>query len=244
MSKDGKNQTVSVVYGVHPVVELLKQKRRKVFELFVLKPEPKIWSTIKNLLPNYPVTVHHVDRSLLEKKAGSSDHQGIVAFAAPFPFRKKFFESSKSPFLLLLDGIQDVRNLGAIIRSAHCTGVDGIILCKKQGATLTAAALKASAGLAERMEIYEANSVGAALVELKNASYTLYVTALGAKSDIKTISFKKPLCVVVGNEGKGVSPETKKAGTVITLPQTSADISYNASVASGIILFLIAFIKN
>lgn len=242
--KPQKTRTLSVVYGVHPVTELLTQKRRKVSEIFVLNPEPKIWKTLKSLLPAYPHTVHRVSREVLAQKAGSTDHQGIVAFAAAYPFRKKFFDPQKHPFLLLLDGIQDVRNVGAIIRSAYCTGVNGIILCKKQGATVTAAALKASAGLAERIEIYEAPSVAAALQELKKASYHLYVTALGGKSDLKTTTFQKPLCLVVGNEGKGVSAESKKAGTIVTLPQQSSDISYNASVAAGIVLFLIAFIRD
>ena len=239
-----KVQTLSCIYGVHPVKELLKQKRRKLVELYVLKSGLKMWGTIKALLPKYPITIHNVDRELLNRKAGSSDHQGLVAFTTSFPFRKKFFKPEKEQFLLLLDGIQDVRNVGAIIRSAHCTGVQGIILCKKQGATLTPAALKASAGLAECMEIYEAPSISAALYSLKSAGYTLYVTALGGKENVSSITFEKPLCVIVGNEGKGVSTESKQAGTVVTLAQKTNDISYNASVATGIILFLIAFSKS
>lgn len=242
--KQIKSYSLDLVYGVHPVAQLLTQKRRKVVEIYVLKPEPKAWSRLKKLLPSYPVTVHFVSREMLARKSDSTDHQGIVAFAMPFPYRKKFFDPEKQQFLLLLDGVQDVRNVGAIIRSAYCTGVQGVILCKKQGATLTAAALKASAGLAERMEVYEAPSINAALQELKTAGYNLYVTALGSKSNIKTIEFKKPLCVIVGNEGKGVSPESKKAGTIVTLPQHVEDVSYNASVAAGIALFLIAFIKG
>jgi len=140
----------------------------------------------------------------------------------------------------LLDGVQDVRNAGAIIRSAYCTGVNGIILCKKEGAPMTGATLKASAGLAERMEIYQANSIGAALQELTKAGYNLYVTALGGKKSALEIPYTKPLCVIIGNEEKGVSPESLKAGTIVTLPQVSPDVSYNASVAAGIILFWIS----
>ncbi len=233
-----------IVYGVHPVVELLNQKKRKVYEIYVVNPEPKIWPTIKKLLPTYPVIVHRVTRDLLAKKAGTTDHQGVMAFAAPFALRKKFFDPKQQQFLVLLDGIQDVRNLGAIIRSSYCTGVDGVIICKKQGAELTGAALKASAGLAERMDIYEAPSVPAALQELKQAGYNLYVTALGGKQSITSLNFQRPLCVVIGNEGDGVSSEAKKSGTIITLPQRTHDISYNASVAAGIVLFMIAYGKS
>ena len=232
---------VNIVYGVHPVVELLKAKRRKVLAFYILNPEPKIWKQIQDKIPKYKVTIHEMGREMLERTTGTTDHQGIAALVEPFPLRKKFFDKEKSPFLLLLDGIQDVRNLGAIVRSAYCTGVDGIIVCRKNGAPLSGSAIKASAGLIEHMQIYEATSVGAALSELKHAGYNIYVTALGGKTDATKMEYKKPLCVIIGSEGKGVSPESKKAGTVITLPQQTADISYNASVAAGIVLFMIRY---
>jgi 23S rRNA (guanosine2251-2'-O)-methyltransferase len=241
MVKHSRQKTVSgdLIYGVHPVKELLKAKRRKVLEIYILKP--KIWRQIQDIVPKYKVTVHQMGREQLERVTGTPDHQGIAALAEPFPFRKKFFEKEKSPFLLLLDGIQDVRNLGAIVRSAYCTGVDGIIVCRKNGAPLTGAAIKASAGLIERIQIYQASSVGSALFELKNAGYNVYVTALGGQKDATRMKYKKPLCVIIGSEGKGVSPESRKAGTIITLPQQADDISYNASVAAGIVLFMIRY---
>lgn len=239
-----KNRSGELVFGVHAIVELLKAKRRKVFELYTLKQPPKAWKQIETLLPKYKVPVHHLIREHLSQKAGTTDHQGVVALVAPFPLRKKFFDPQREPFLVMLDGVQDVRNFGAIIRSAHCTGVNGIIICKKGAAPLTGAALKASAGLAERMEIYQAPSVTSVLFELKKAGYNVYVTALGGKKDATQLKYKKPLCVVIGSEGKGVSSETLKAGTIVTLPQKSSDISYNASVAAGIILFLVAHQKN
>lgn len=241
MTKKQKQTLGDIIYGVHPLIELLKAKRRKVFEIYTLKIEPKAWRQIQTLLPKYKVPIHHLTKEQLSQRAGTTDHQGVVALVAPYPLRKKFFEPQKEPFLVLLDGIQDVRNFGAIVRSAYCTGVNGMIICKKNGAPLTGAALKASAGLAERMQIYEASSVGFALQELKKAGYNIYVTALGAKKDATQIHYKKPLCIIIGSEGKGVSSESLKVGTVVTLPQKTADISYNASVAAGIILFMISY---
>lgn len=242
MAKTFKKQTVlsEIVYGVHPVVELLRQKRRKVLDLFMLNPEPKAWMEIRDMLPKYPIRIHKMPKEALSQRLGTTDHQGIGAFVQPFPFRKKFFEPTKQPFLLLLDGVQDVRNFGAIVRSAYCTGVDGIIVCRKKGAPLSGAALKSSAGLAERMEMYQASSVANALQELKEAGYNVYVAALAKKANAYTTQYKKPLCLVIGSEGKGVSPITLKAGTIITLPQKSKDVSYNASVAAGILLSVIS----
>lgn len=233
-----------LVYGVHPVMELLKQKKRKVLDIFVLNPEPKIWMQIRDFLPKYPVRVHHMNRDSLSKKLGTTDHQGVGAIAQPFAYRKKFFDIQKEPFLLLLDGVQDVRNFGAMIRSAYCTGVNGIIISKRHAAPLTGPALKASAGLAERMEIYQAPSTAHALQELQQAGYHIYVAALSKKQNAFTEQYQFPACLIIGSEGTGVAPTTLKAGTVITLPQQSPDVSYNASVAAGILLSVMKWGKR
>lgn len=232
-------RTGEIVYGAHPLIEILKAKKRKVIEFYTLKEEPKIWRQIAPLLPAYKAPVHHLTREQLTYKLGTSDHQGVGALVQPYAFRKKMFDKDKSPFVVVLDGVQDVRNFGAIIRSAYCIGVQGIVIGKKQGAPLTGAALKASAGLAERMEIYQAASTVQALQELQTAGYAVYVAALGGKKDVTQMSYKQPLCVVIGNEEKGVSSEVLKMGTVITLAQQAPDVSFNASVAAGIILFTI-----
>lgn len=236
-------QAGELIFGVHAIVEMLKAKRRKVYEMYTLKQEPKAWKHIASLLPKYKIPVHHLTRDHISQKVGTTDHQGVAALVSAFPFRKKFFDAEKEPFLMLLDGIQDVRNMGAILRSAYCTGVNGVIITKKHGAPLTGAAVKASAGLAERMEILEVGSAAEVLVQLKKAGYTLYVTALQGAQDATKVTYKSPLCVVIGSEEMGVSPEALKAGIVVKIPQKTNDISYNASVAAGIMLFIISYQK-
>jgi 23S rRNA (guanosine2251-2'-O)-methyltransferase len=232
-------QTGELVFGVHPVLELLKNKRRKIISIYTIKPQIKAWAEVEKLLPKYPVQIQYVARDVLHKIAGSMDHQGILAWAQPFPYRKKFFTPEKEKFLVLLDGIQDPRNLGAIIRSAYCTGADGVIIVRKGASSLTATALKASVGLAERMEVYEAASVMQAVQELKKAGYNLYMAAFQGQ-DATQCSFAKPLCLVIGGEGEGINREIINQGTQVTIPQRIPGISYNASVAAGILLFLIS----
>jgi 23S rRNA (guanosine2251-2'-O)-methyltransferase len=232
--------TAELVYGVHPVRELLAQKKRRVYDIFTLSEEPKTWAEIQPLLPKYPYSMHRLSRQALSDRLGTTDHQGIAALAEPFSYRKKFFDVARDQFLVMLDGIQDVRNLGAIIRSAYCTGADGVILVQKQGVALNAAALKASAGLAERMSIYQATTPSVALMDLKHAGYNIYVAALSDTPNAFTVEYKKPLCLVIGSEGLGVSYQSLKAGTVVTLPQKSPDVSYNASVAAGIIMSIVS----
>jgi 23S rRNA (guanosine2251-2'-O)-methyltransferase len=234
-----KAKTGELVFGPHSILELLKAKRRKLISIYTTKPEPKAWKDIEPLFNKHRVNVQYVEREVLHKIAGTTDHQGILAWATPFEIRKKFFDPAKQKTLVMVDGIQDSRNLGAIIRSAYCTGVDGIIICKKNAAPLNAIALKASAGLAEHMEIYESPSPIAAIQELKAAGYNVYLACFGGKN-AATIEYQQPMCLVIGSEGTGISREILKMGTQITLPQRTPDISYNASVAAGILLFLIA----
>lgn len=239
MKKKTKQVVGELIYGLHPVIECLKAKRRKLITLYTTKPVPKAWSKIEKLMPKYPVNIQYVKRDVLAKMAGTTDHQGIVAWVNSFPMRKKFFEPTKQKFLLLLDSIQDPRNLGAILRSAYCTGVDGVIICQKDSAPLNAVAFKSSAGLAEHLEVYQAVSSAAAVQELQKAGYNLYLAALGGKK-ATDIQFNGPLCVVIGNEATGIKRQLLTTGTKVMLPQRTSDISYNASVAAGILLFSVA----
>lgn len=226
-----------ILYGVHPVLELLKAKKRKLFTLYTTHPVPQAFAQIQALLPKYPVDIKYVSREYLDRFTGTTDHQSVAAVVGPFVYRSAPFDPAKAPFLLMLDGIQDVRNLGAILRSAYCVGVDGVIITQRKSAPLQAAAIKASAGLAEHLAIYLASSPTAAAQQLKDAGYHLYITNFGGEN-AANVTYQKPLCLVIGSEGKGVSPALFPFGTSVTIPQRSKDISYNASVAAGIMLFL------
>jgi len=240
MVKQSKKKSTEIVFGIHAILELLKAKQRSLSVIYTTKPHPKAWNQIEQLLPKY-TQIQYVSRDVLHRLADTTDHQGVVAWASPFGYRKNFFSAQKEKFIVLLDGIQDPRNLGAIIRSAYCTGVDGIILPQKNAAPLNATALKASAGLAEYMPIYRVATSKAALVELEKEHYSLYVSQLGSKAQLASkLHYELPICLVIGSEGVGVSRDMLNVGTPIILPQRTADISYNASVAAGILMFLVA----
>ncbi len=228
----------SLIFGIHPILELLKAKKRKLLTIYTTKPVPKSVEPIMRILP--PSTaIQYVTRDVLSRIAGTTDHQGIVGWTTEFKFASNFFDPVKQPFLVMLDGVQDPRNLGAIVRSAYCTNVNGVILLRRKSAPLNAVAFKASAGLAEYVSFYEAPSPAAAVVLLKKAGYSIYLAALGGENATK-IQYRQPLCIVIGSESSGISPEIAQAGTKVMLPQRDPDISYNASVAAGILLFFIA----
>jgi 23S rRNA (guanosine2251-2'-O)-methyltransferase len=242
-NKDQKNK-YEMLYGAHSLIEFLKAKKRKLYSIYTSKPLPKAWHRIEKYLPTSIPNIQYVSRDVLDRMAGTQDHMGIVALVAPFQFKSKSFDSKQKSFVLLLDAIQDVRNLGAILRSAYCTGVDGVVLCKKGGAPLTAAAHKASAGLAEHMDIHIAPSMESAILELKKSGYHMYMSVVENGKNAAKINYEFPLCLVIGNEEIGISKNVQKSGELITLPQRSSDISYNASVAAGILLFLISQAKK
>lgn len=227
----------TLIFGIHPIQELLAAKRRQIYKIYTTNPAPKAFSTLRTKIPAR-VPIQAISREKLTELAGTADHQGVVAAVGHFPFRKQPFKPEQHPVVLLLDGIQDPRNLGALIRSASCTNTSGIIMPAKGSAPLSGAAVKASAGLSEHADIYQAPSSIAALLELKKAGYEIYLATLGGK-DVRTITFTTPVCIVLGSEGSGISSALLAHGTAITLPQRIPTISYNASVAGGILLFMI-----
>jgi 23S rRNA (guanosine2251-2'-O)-methyltransferase len=225
-----------LLYGIHPILQAIKAKRRKIYGIYTARPTPKGWTQLETELASKNIPVSYLSRDQLTHRAGTSDHQGVIAAVAPFPFRQKLFDPERQKFLVMLDGIQDPRNLGAILRSAYCTGVQGVIITQKASAPLSAIAHKASAGLAEYLEIMLAPSAAAAALQLQKSGYHLYLAAFGGKS-LPEITFQAPSCIVIGSEGSGISHAVLKTGTVISIPQKTKDISYNASVAAGIIFF-------
>jgi len=236
--RDKKN-TYELIYGPHAITEMLKAKRRRLVSIYTTKTLPKSWSRVKSYLPDR-VNVQYVSRDALAKMSGTTDHSGLVALVTPFKYATKMFDPKRHPFILLLDGVQDVRNLGAILRSTYCTGINGVVLCKKGGASIGPAVCKTSAGLVEYLDIYQAPSINAAVSEIKAAGYALYMAVLKNGKNIMDVKYKTPKCLVIGNEATGISKDVVGSGELITIPQQRPDISYNASVAAGILLFTLS----
>ncbi len=237
--KKKKIAAKDVVFGPNAIIEMLKAKRRRLFSIYTKKPLPKAWNRIQKYLPKSVPNIQYVTKNALDGLARTTEHKGIVALVSPFKYASKMFDPKKKPFIVLLDSIQDVGNLGAILRSAYCAGADGIVLCRSKAAMLTPTVFSASAGYAEYLDVYVAPSIGHAVQEMKKAGYTLYMAVMNGK-DASQVEFKKPACLVIGNEAIGINKQVLKDGEHITIPQRSNEISYNASVAAGILLFLMA----
>lgn len=226
------------IYGINPVYELLKRRARKIHGIYAVKSTSADIAKCLRLAPSH-VAVTYVSKDQLTARVQTHDHQGIVVCADPFPIRKKSFDPAQQPCIMMLDGIQDPRNLGAILRSAACMGISGVILSSKQTAPLNGTVWKASAGLAEHVSIMYADAIVATAKELQAQGYHLYSATMEG-ADVRTVSIKTPCCLIIGSEGRGLSPQLRAYGTALALPQKDADMSYNASVAAALLMYIVA----
>jgi 23S rRNA (guanosine2251-2'-O)-methyltransferase len=236
-----------LIFGVNPVKESL-QGSRGAYNLYVqLSATDHRVEKIIRLAEERGVPVHRRDKVDLTKMCASSHHQGIALEVEPFRYTDfddlmaSVSQGGNSGFILVLDAIQDPHNLGALIRSAACAGVDGVIIPKDRACGVTAAAEKTSAGAVEMVPIAMVTNIAQTLEALKKAGYWVYGLDGAARQTVYMNDFSGNVVLVVGGEGEGIRPLVRKqCDVVMSIPQYGGVNSLNASVAGGIALFEIA----
>ncbi len=234
-----ENMTV----GRNAVAELLKSGRA-VDKIFV---KDGTWEgSIKEIAAmarERGIPVVSCGKSKLDKLAGGTVHQGIIAFAAEKEYctvddiidcaRSK----NEEPFILIADGINDPHNLGALIRCAEAAGVHGIIIPKRRSVTLTATVAKSSAGAIEHMNIAKVTNLAVTVEELKKRGIWIYAAEADGQ-DIDSVNIVTPAAFVLGSEGQGVSRLIKdKSDFIVSIPMRGKVNSLNVSSAGAVILF-------
>lgn len=197
------------------------------------------------------IVVVEADRRKLDFMSVTKSHQGVIAICAVKEYCSiddilSFAqEKGESPFLIICDEISDPHNLGAIIRSAECAGVHGIIIPKRRSAGLTTIVDKASAGAAEHMLISRVPNISSAIKELKQKGLWIYGTAADGQSDIWHTDFSGSLAIVIGSEGDGMSRLVKEnCDFVVSLPMKGEIGSLNASCAAAITMYEVLRQRN
>lgn len=236
-----------LIFGVNPVRESL-QGTRGAFNLYVqISATDHRVEKIIRLAEERGVAVHRRDKVALTKMCASSHHQGIALEVEPFRYTDfddllaSISRSCSAGFVLVLDAIQDPHNLGALIRSAACAGVDGVIIPKDRACGITAAAEKTSAGAVETVPVTMVTNVVQTLEALKKLGYWVYGLDGAARQSVYQTDFSGNVVLVVGGEGEGIRPLVRKqCDVVMSIPQYGGVSSLNASVAGGIALFEIA----
>ena len=223
--------------GRNAVVELLKTDKN-IDKIMLEKGAQGSLSIIFAQARKKNVRVQFVDRQVLDKESESRRHQGVIAFTTDYEYfdleeiiaEKK---SEKGGFIVLCDGIEDVHNLGSILRVAECAGADGVVIPKTGSASVTEAVIRISAGAAEHMKVAKVGNLNHAVETLQNNGYWVYALEAGGE-DIYAEDFSGNVALIVGGEDSGVKRLTKeKCDKVLSIPLQGNVNSLTASVALG-----------
>lgn len=175
---------------------------------------------------------------------GSKNHQGVVCILAAISYAKiedivdKCYSEGKDPFLLILDRITDVRNFGAIARTAECAGIDAIIIPEKGNAPITPDAIKTSSGALNHLPVCRAVDMKKLVRQLKDNGIRVIACTEKTDADIYSADFKSPVAIILGSEEDGISPELlKSADQLVKIPLKGSIGSLNVSVAAGIAIY-------
>jgi len=234
-----------VLFGIHSIEEAIRAGRRKIYQIYILrKRAPKRSRGIIQHAESNRIPIQWLDRDALSAVVGQERHQGIVARVSPYPlvdFSKllsRFETDHPAPFLLLLDGIVDPQNFGALVRTADCVGVDGICIPKDRSSGPTPTVSRASAGALEHAAMTQITNMVSTLSLLKKRGFWVVGLDAAEKNSIFSTDLTVPLSIVIGGEQKGIRPLVKKqCDLLVSIPQSGKIDSLNASVAGAVAMY-------
>ena len=221
--------------GRNAVLELLKTDKT-VEKILMERGAQGSLGRIFAMAREKGVRVQFVTKEALDRESREKRHQGVIAFTTDYKYADLYdiLSENENSLVVLCDGIEDVHNLGSIIRVAECAGADGVVIPKARGASVTEAVIRISAGAAEHMKVAKVSSLNTAVEILKEHGYWVYALEAGGES-IYDADLKGKVALVVGGEDSGVKRLTKETcDKVLSLPLFGKVNSLNASVALGI----------
>ncbi|MFI5203679.1 MAG: 23S rRNA (guanosine(2251)-2'-O)-methyltransferase RlmB [Flavobacteriales bacterium] len=231
------------IFGIHPVVEALKEGKdiSRIFMQMGLKGESS--TTLFKLAKEGGIEVSVVPMQKLQRIT-RKNHQGVIAIMSPIGYERieniipVLFEQGKTPLLLLLDRVTDVRNFGAICRSAECLGVQAVIVPSRGSALVTPDAVKTSAGALLKIPVCKEPNLKETIDYLKQSGIQMIGCSEKGEKNLSEVSFTEPCCILMGSEEDGISPEyLKKCDELVKIPMSGTTESLNVSVSAGIILY-------
>jgi 23S rRNA (guanosine2251-2'-O)-methyltransferase len=233
----------SMIYGTRAIIEAIKSGK-ELERLFVQAGlNNPLMRELKTELKAADIMYQQVPIEKLNRLT-RQNHQGVVGYISEVEYSRVeeivpgIFESGKTPLILILDRITDTRNLGAIARTAECSGVNAIVIPSRGSALINADTVKTSAGALHHLPVCREDNLKATIDYLRDSGF--YIVACSEKTDkyVFDIDLKKPLAIIMGSEENGVSPEyMKKCDAIAKIPMSGHIESYNVSVAAGMILF-------
>jgi len=247
---------VNLIIGRKPVLEALNSDEEISQVYLLFGQEGGIINSIRIAAKKKGIKVNQIPYEKFRQITQSKIAQGVAAVKSSFRFftLHEIIELSKTknhkalslgeglgeafPLLLILDSIQDTHNVGAILRSADCSGVDGIIITKYNSAPINETVVKTSAGATEHVKIAQVNNLAQTIDELKQNGFWIVGSYLEGAKDYTKVDYKIPIAVIVGNEEKGIRKLTAdKCDHLVKIPMKGKIQSLNVSVATGVLLF-------
>ncbi len=232
------HHVTQLLAGIHPVREALRA-HRPLDKILIAKGAsgPRI-QEIVDLGRDASVPVRFESRELLDRAAKGVSHQGVIAFGAAHSYVELSAVVEQAKLLVVLDGIEDPQNLGAIIRTAHAAGANAIVVPDRRSAPLTESVDRASAGALEYLPIARVVNISQTLEHLKEKGFWIYGLDERGSELYDAIDYASPTVIVLGGEGKGLHHGVQKhCDVLVRIPMAGAVSSLNVSVAAGIVLF-------
>ena len=233
----------SAIYGVLPVLELLRAKARRIDKIIIAEGarEHRLSEIVETAREN-DILVNFAPRETLNRIAGpNANHQGVAALAAAADYASSdeiLDNLNDNALLLVLDGVEDPHNLGAVLRVADCTGADGILIPERRAVGLTETVAKSSAGAVEYVKVAKVANLNRLIEELKERNIWVVGTSVDAPMAYTDWDWTRPCALVLGGEGKGLHRLVAENCDVLVKIQMYGKIdSLNVSVAAGVILF-------
>jgi 23S rRNA (guanosine2251-2'-O)-methyltransferase len=237
-----------IIYGIRPVIEAINNDKDIDKVMLQRGAGGDNFKELFHLVRQKNIPFQYVPIERLNRYT-RGNHQGVVCFMSAVTYQSIYdilpslYEAGKVPFLLVLDKITDVRNAGAIARSAECAGVDAIIIPSKDSAQLNEDAVKTSAGALHKIPVCRHEKLAEVLVYLKESGIELVACTEKAKTRFYDTTYPNPICILMGNEYEGISPDyLALCDKQVKIPLSGTIESLNVSVATGIMLFEI--VKN
>lgn len=231
------------IFGMHPVMEAIKGGRQIDRVLVRQGLHGAMYHELMQVITEQGVPWQVVPQEKLDYIT-RKNHQGVIAWLSAIEFQDienllpKIFEEGREPLMVMLDGVNDVRNFGAIVRSAACFGADAIIIPEKNAARISADAVKASAGALNTFPVCRVKSMTKCLTFLKESGLKAISATEKAKDIAGTAVLTGPVVVILGSEERGISRELLAMSDIqVSIPITGAISSLNVSVSAGIMLY-------
>ena len=244
----GERSRTSEIFGVNPVIEALRAKRRPVREITIANgTKDARLAQLLELARAEHVPVHYAPRKQLDRATGNAVHQGVLARIAAAEYVDatelldaigRLVSNGSPPLVLVLDGVEDPHNLGAILRTAECAAVSGVFVPERRAAGLTETVGKASAGAIEYVPVARATNLSRLIDQLKERNVWVVGTAADASTDYTEWDWTRASAIVMGGEGSGLHRLVRDhCDELVRIPVLGQIESLNVSVATGIILY-------